>query len=97
MEKKIVDKLFDLIKDRKNNPVPGSYTCSLFEKGKEEILSKVEEEALEVIHASREETAERLIAELADLYYHILVLMAEEGISLKDIEEELKVRSEANK
>ena len=62
------------------------------ERGKEEILNKVVEECSEVITASRNETKERIIAELADLAYHTLVLMVEEGISPEDVYAELESR-----
>lgn len=92
MEKKIIEKLYSLIIDRKNNPAENSYTSRLFEKGKEDMLKKVVEECFEVIAASREEAKERIISELADLTYHSLVLMAEDGISPDDICEELESR-----
>ncbi len=92
MEKKIVDRLYELIVNRKNNPVEKSYTCHLFNTGKEEILRKISEESDEVVRASRNETNERIVSELADLHYHLLVLMAEEGIQPKDVYCELENR-----
>jgi phosphoribosyl-ATP pyrophosphohydrolase len=92
MAKEIVDRLFELILNRKNNPVENSYTCHLFNAGKEEILRKITEESGEVVHASVHETSERIVSELADLYYHLLVLMAEEGIRPEDVYLELEKR-----
>jgi phosphoribosyl-ATP pyrophosphohydrolase len=92
MERKIIEKLYGLIIDRRNNTAENSYTCLLFERGKEEILNKVVEECSEVVTASRNETKERIIAELADLAYHTLVLMVEEGISPEDVYAELESR-----
>ena len=92
MEKKIVEKLYDLITNRRNHPTKNSYTCLLFERGKEEILKKVMEECSEVVAASRNEPKERIIAELADLVYHTLVLMAVEDISPEDVYAELESR-----
>lgn len=92
MEKKIVDRLYELILNRKNNPVENSYTCHLFNRGKEEILRKISEESGEVVRASRNETNERIVSELADLHYHLLVLMAEQGIKPEDVNFELEKR-----
>jgi phosphoribosyl-ATP pyrophosphohydrolase len=92
MEKRIVEKLYALIKDRKNNPTGNSYTSRLFEKGKEEILKKVVEECFEVIAASKDEPKDRIISEIADLTYHTLVLMAEEGVSPEEVYAELESR-----
>ena len=81
----------DLIKDRKINPAEKSYTSYLFEKGLDKILKKIGEESSEVIIAaknSREET----IYELADLIYHMLVLMAEKNIEVQDLIKELASR-----
>ena len=83
--------LMDLIKDRKINPAEKSYTSYLFEKGLDKILKKIGEESSEVIIAaknSREET----IYELADLIYHMLVLMAEKNIEVQDLIKELASR-----
>jgi len=92
MAKKTVEELFQLILDRKTHPVRNSYTCSLFEKGEEEILKKVGEESVEVIIAAKGETRERLVEELADLLYHTLVLMAAKDITPDDIAAELERR-----
>jgi phosphoribosyl-ATP pyrophosphohydrolase len=92
MEKKIIDRVYELILNRKNNPVEKSYTCHLFNRGKEEILQKIAEESDEVVQASLRETPERIISELADLHYHLLVLMAEEGIQPEDVYRELEKR-----
>ena len=92
MGKKIIDRLYELILNRKNNPVKNSYTCHLFNGGKEEILRKITEESDEVIQAANNETKDRIISELSDLHYHLLVLMAEEGIHPEDIYRELEKR-----
>ena len=88
----ILNELFDVITDRKNNPGEGSYTCYLFEKGLDKILKKVGEECSEVIIASKNESRSDLVYEIADLFYHVLVLMAERGLKPEDIYEELKKR-----
>jgi phosphoribosyl-ATP pyrophosphohydrolase len=89
----ILDSLRTVILQRKNHPQPGSYVSSLFAKGKDEILKKIGEEAVEVILASKAEDRQHLINELADLWFHCLVLMAEEDISPSDIFGELEKRA----
>lgn len=84
--------LYDLIKGRKTSPKEGSYTTYLFEKGKEKILKKVGEECTEVIIGAMKGSREETIYELADLCYHALVLMVEEGISPEDVRAELASR-----
>lgn len=87
-----IGKLFDLIKERKANPVEGSYTNYLFDKGIDKILKKVGEESAEVIIAAKNPDLTELQYELSDLVYHSLVLMIERGLELKDIANELKKR-----
>ena len=92
MEKRIIKRLYEVIMERKGTPREDSYTCRLFKKGKDEILKKVGEEAVEVILASKGQGKEQLVYELSDLIYHMLVLMAEEGVTLEDVYEELEGR-----
>ena len=89
---KELEVLYQTALDRKNNPQAGSYTTYLFEKGLDKILKKVGEETTEVIIAAKAEDKKETIYEIADLAYHILVLMVEQGISLKDINDELASR-----
>ena len=84
--------LMNLIKGRKEEKKEGSYTTYLFEKGLDKILKKVGEETTEVIIAAKAEDKKETIYEIADLAYHILILMVEQGISLKDINDELASR-----
>jgi len=84
--------LFQIIEDRKANPLEGSYTNLLFAAGEDEILKKVGEEAMEVILAAKGQGNPRLIEEVADLYYHTLVLLAARGLTLSEIEAELERR-----
>jgi phosphoribosyl-ATP pyrophosphohydrolase len=88
----ILEELFDVILDRQANPQPGSYTVHLLEAGEDEILKKVGEEAMEVILAGKGQSDARLIAEVADLFYHLLVLLASRGVTLADVEAELEQR-----
>ena len=89
-----ITKEFNMILDRKKSGEEGSYTAYLFNKGIEKILKKVGEEATEVVIASLSDNKEEVVGEICDLTYHVLVLMAELGISLEDINEELRKRSE---
>lgn len=84
--------LFELIRGRKTDKKEGSYTTYLFEKGIDKILKKVGEECTEVIIAGKADDKKETIYEIADLCYHVFVLMIEMGISLKDIFTELKSR-----
>lgn len=84
--------LFELIEGRKKDKKEGSYTTYLFEKGLDKILKKVGEESTEVIIAGKAKDKKETIYEIADLAYHVLVLMIEAGISLEDIHKELSSR-----
>ena len=77
--------LYRLIEGRKTTPKEGSYTTYLFEKGKDKILKKVGEECTEVLIGAAKNDKEETVYEIADLAYHLLVLMVEMGISLEDI------------
>ena len=77
--------LYRLIEGRKSTPMEGSYTTYLFEKGKDKILKKVGEECTEVLIGAAKNDREETVYEIADLAYHLLVLMVEMGISLEDI------------
>jgi len=84
--------LYQLIEGRKSNPQEGSYTSYLFNKGAEKILKKVGEESTEVTIAAMKGNREETVFEIADLAYHLLVLMVEQGIKPADIERELAGR-----
>ena len=87
-----IEALYKLIRGRRDEKKEGSYTTYLFEKGLDKILKKVGEEATEVIIAGKEENKKETIYEIADLAYHVLVLMVQMGISLEDIHRELASR-----
>lgn len=91
-ETSTIESLYNLIQERKANPVEGSYTAYLFDKGVDKICKKIGEEAAEVIIGAKNDSKEELIYELADLCYHALVLMANQGIHPGEIEAELKKR-----
>jgi phosphoribosyl-ATP pyrophosphohydrolase/phosphoribosyl-AMP cyclohydrolase len=86
-------KLYELLEGRKENMPEGSYTTYLFSKGLDKILKKVGEENTEVIIAAKAGDKPETIYEIADLAYHIMVLMVEMGISLEDIQKELSSRN----
>ena len=90
-------KLYELIKGRKINMTEGSYTTYLFNSGIDKILKKIGEESSEVIIGAKNDSKEETIYELADLFYHSLVLMVEKNITLNDIKEELAKRSVVDK
>lgn len=84
--------LMKLIEGRKTDKKEGSYTTYLFEKGIDKILKKVGEESTEVIIAAKADDKAETIYEIADLAYHVMVLMTQMGISLEDIHKELASR-----
>ena len=84
--------LYDLLMDRKATLPEGPYTTYLFKKGLDKILKKVGEESTEVIIAGKAEDKAETIYEIADLTYHVLVLMAQMGISVEDVKKELASR-----
>ena len=84
--------LMDMLRGRKETPKEGSYTSYLFDKGLDKILKKVGEESTEVIIAGKAEDKAETIYEIADLAYHVMVLMLELGISLDDVKKELASR-----
>lgn len=90
-------KLYELIKGRKINNTEGSYTTYLFNSGIDKILKKIGEESSEVIIGAKNDSKEETIYELADLFYHSLVLMVEKNITLNDIKDELAKRSIVDK
>jgi phosphoribosyl-ATP pyrophosphohydrolase len=90
----VLDVLFATIEDRRDELPEGSYTASLFthEKGENAVLEKIGEEATEVILAAKDDDREELLAESADLVYHLLVLLAMKGATVDDLRVELEDR-----
>ncbi len=88
----ILDDIYGVILERRRNPSPDSYVSALTTKGKDAILKKIGEEAAEVIIASKGLDKQQVIHEMADLWFHCMVLMAEEGLSHSDILKELEDR-----
>jgi len=87
-----LEKLEEIINDRKLNPTESSYTSSLFKKGINKIAQKVGEEAVELVIESKDDDKERFLNEAADLVYHYLILLRAKNYSLKDVTEVLAGR-----
>ena len=85
--------LYQTVLSRKDEHQEGSYTCYLFEQGLDKILKKCGEECSEVIIAAKNKRTSDTVAELSDLFYHLTVLMVNEGIPLEEVEAELEKRS----
>ncbi|HJH62132.1 MAG TPA: phosphoribosyl-ATP diphosphatase [Firmicutes bacterium] len=90
----VLHSLYQVVLDRRAHPQEGSYTCYLFEKGLDKILKKVGEECAETIIAAKNGIASETVGEISDLIYHLMVLLAQQGIPLEDVLEELGRRSE---
>ncbi len=88
-----LEKLEKVIAGRRENPEPGSYTAYLFEKGLDKMLKKLGEECSEVIIAAKNGVREETLGEMADLMYHLLVLMNEQGIGLAELLDVLDERA----
>lgn len=89
----IIRDLYGVVMSRKDTHEEGSYTCYLFEAGLDKILKKIGEECAETIIAAKNSDSEALTGEICDLIYHIIVLMAERGLTPDDIFAELEARS----
>ncbi|HQE66923.1 MAG TPA: bifunctional phosphoribosyl-AMP cyclohydrolase/phosphoribosyl-ATP diphosphatase HisIE [Bacillota bacterium] len=89
----IVERLYDIVGDRRKNPVEGSYTCYLFNKGIDKICKKIGEEGTEVVIAAKNRSKEEAVYEISDLIYHLTVLMNYMGVTYEDIGIELMKRS----
>jgi len=92
MPPRTLDKLYATLRSRFESRPEGSYSASLFNAGRNKILKKVNEEATEVVIAASHESRERLVSEIADLVYHLEVLMVNEGVGWDDVEGELARR-----
>lgn len=85
-------KLYQTIKNRQEEQPEGSYVASLFKDSADRIIQKVGEEAVETVIAAKNNNKERLISEVADLWFHTLIMLAEKNISPEEIEAELERR-----
>lgn len=89
---KVFEEVFAVIEDRKEHPKEGSYTNYLFEKGIDKILKKVGEEATEIVIAAKNPNPNEIKYEIADFLYHMMVLMAEKGVTWEEVTTELANR-----
>lgn len=89
-----LQKLYQVVLDRKSNPQEGSYTCYLFNQGIDKICKKVGEESAETIIAAKNGVQDDTVGEICDLFYHVMVLMAQQDIPLDAVLAELDRRSE---
>jgi phosphoribosyl-AMP cyclohydrolase / phosphoribosyl-ATP pyrophosphohydrolase len=87
-----LSQVFAVICDRKNNPNPESYTCKLLAGGDNKILKKVGEEAAEVVMACKDDDAEAIAGEVADLFFHTMVALAHHGVDIKQVYRKLQER-----
>ena len=86
------EQVYDIILERKQSSPDNSYVASLMEKGTDSILKKIGEESAEVILAAKNENKKAQIHEITDLWFHMLVLMGPQGITLNEISQELEDR-----
>ena len=89
---KVLECVYDVIKERRENPKEGSYTKELFDKGIDSILKKVGEEATEIIIAAKNPVSEEIKYEISDFLYHCMILMVEKGVTWEEIANELAQR-----
>ena len=88
----VLEELYEIITDRKLSDNNGSYTKYLLDEGEDKILKKVGEECTEVIIASKSDNKSEIVNEISDLVYHLLVLMVNKNIDIKEIKDELNNR-----
>lgn len=88
------EQMESVIVQRRAQPQAGSYTCYLFEKGLDKILKKVGEECAETIIAAKNGEKAELVGEINDIFYHLLVMMNECGVTLADVCQEMDARAE---
>ncbi|MCT8976954.1 phosphoribosyl-ATP diphosphatase [Clostridium sp. CX1] len=90
--KSIVEQLYGIIEERRENPIEGSYTSYLFKEGLDKILKKIGEESSEIIIGAKNNSKDEVVYETCDLVYHLLVLMVQQGIDINDLVKELEKR-----
>ena len=89
----VLQSLYQVVRERREHPQDGSYTCYLFDKGLDKILKKVGEECAETIIAAKNDVPADTVGEISDLIYHLMVMMAQQNIPLEDVMAELDRRS----
>ena len=93
-DREVLAALYATVENRRDNPKEGSYTCYLLDKGLDKILKKVGEECSETIIAAKNNDNGETVYEIADLMYHLMVMMVQQGIELDEVLKELDKRSE---
>lgn len=93
-DREVLKALYETVLNRRDNPKEGSYTCYLLEKGLDKILKKVGEECSETIISAKNGDNSETVYEIADLIYHLTVMMVQQNIPLEDVLAELDKRSE---
>lgn len=88
----ILDELYDIILDRRDNPKSDSYTSSLVEQGEDAVIEKLGEEQTELLLAAKNDDTDEVIHESADVVYHLLVLLALKDVELDELLDELEAR-----
>ena len=91
-QKDILQRIYDIVVDRRENPKEGSYTNYLFDKGIDKILKKVGEEATEIVIAAKNPDKEELKYEISDFLYHVMVLMVQKDLTWDEVMAELHQR-----
>jgi phosphoribosyl-ATP pyrophosphohydrolase/phosphoribosyl-ATP pyrophosphohydrolase/phosphoribosyl-AMP cyclohydrolase len=92
MDTEIIKDLIDIIRERKNNPNNSSYTCRLLYGGENKIIKKLGEEFAEFLKAYLTESSDRLVSEIGDLIYHIMVALEYKNIPFENVLDELRKR-----
>lgn len=87
-----LSQVFEVIRDRRDNPTQESYTCKLFAEGDNKILKKIGEEAVEVVMACKDDDKDAIAGEVADLFYHTLVALAHHNVDVKAVYRKLQQR-----
>jgi len=88
----VLERLYEVVEERKRELPEGSYTAELFKRGEDRILQKVGEEAIETILALKSGKREEAVYEVSDLLYHLVVALVDKGISLEEVSKELQRR-----
>ena len=92
MNENILDELAEILEQRKNAEPDSSYVASLYDKGLDAILKKIGEEATETVMAAKDGSADKIVYEVADLWFHSMVLLAHQGLKPDDVLKELARR-----
>lgn len=92
MSTEILEEVFRVIKDRRQNPREDSYVSSLLDQGRDRILEKIREESLELLEAVEGGDRDEIVHESADTIFHVMVVLASEGIEFDEVMEELRRR-----